>query len=103
MLIEVGRHKDPISEVLYVDQLRHRREVLRVADISFGERHPAVRPLAHGLFLGLPLRAGVGDVKLYHTRHIARVLVLLARPLLKPLYEHIYLLVGSTDGDDSIA
>src|SRR5829696_161294 len=34
MLVKVGGHQNPGSEVDYVDQLRHRREVFRVADVG---------------------------------------------------------------------
>src|SRR5919107_3436256 len=62
MLVKVGGHQDPVSEVVYVNQLRHRREVFRVADVGLGERHSAVGPLPYGLLLGLLLTLRPRDV-----------------------------------------
>src|SRR5215216_1052252 len=103
VLVQVGGGEDAVLEVLDGDLLRHRREVLRVADVCLGERHPAVGPLLHRLLLGRLLVFGPGDVKLDHARHGRGVLVLLARPLLELLHEHPYLLVRRPDGDDPIA
>src|SRR5918997_551761 len=102
MLVEVGACEDTVLEVLDGDLLRHRREVLGVADVGLGEWHPAVWPLAHGLLLGLLLVFGPGDVQLDHARHSRGVLVLLARPLLELLHEHLDLLVRGADGDDPV-
>src|SRR5918997_2221463 len=74
MLVEVGACEDTVLEVLNAHLLRHRREVLGVADVGFGKRHPAVGPLAYGLLLCLLLALRPGDVQLHHARHRARVL-----------------------------
>src|SRR5215217_7191081 len=67
-------------------------ELLLVADVCLGERHPAVGPLAHGLLLGRLLIGRPRDVQLYHARHQRGVFVLLAPPLLEALHEHLDLL-----------
>src|SRR5829696_1400537 len=103
MLVKIGGYHNPVPKVVYVDQLRHRREVLGVADVGLGERHPAVGPLPHGLLLGLLLTLRPGDMWLHHAWHGARVLVLLPCPFLKLSHEHLYLLVRSAHGDDPIA
>src|SRR5215203_1663670 len=102
MLVKIGGYQNPVPKVIYVDQLRHSREVLGIADVGLGERHPAVGPLPYGLLLGLLPTVGVGDVELNYSRHGARVLVLLPRSLLEPLYEHLYLLVRGSDSDDPV-
>src|SRR5215216_1164298 len=103
VLVQVGRGEDAVLEVLDGDLLRHRREILWVADVCLGERHPAVGPLLHRLLLGRLLAFGPGDVNLDHARHIRGVLVLLAGAFLELLHEHLYLLVRGADGDDPIA
>src|SRR5215207_2383174 len=103
MLVEVCGGEDPISEVVYVDQLRHRREVLGVTYVGLRERHTTVGPLAHGLLLGRLLVLRPRDVQLYHARHESGVLALLARPLLEALHEHLDLLVRRTHRDDPVA
>src|SRR5829696_2596920 len=103
VLVQVGGGEDAVLEVLDRDELRHRREVLRVADVSLWERHPAVGPFLDRLLLGLLLRVSPRDVELDHARHAAWVLVLLARALLEPLHESPDLLVCSSDGDDPVA
>ena len=102
VLVEVGRHQDPVLEVLDADLLCHRREVLGVPYVRLGEGHPAVGP-PDGLLLGLFLILGPGDVELYHARHLGGVLVTPARTLLELLHQVLYLLVRGADGDDAVA
>src|SRR5215212_2664784 len=103
MLVQVGRHQNPVHEVLDAHLLGHCREVLRIPYVGLGEGHPAVRPLPDRLLLGLFLIPGPRDVELYHTRHLAGVLVRAARPLLELLHQHLYLLGSGADRDDAVA
>src|SRR5215211_7605309 len=103
VLVEVGRHQDPILEVLDADLLSHRCEVLGGSYVRLGKRHPAIRPLLDGLLLGLFLVLGPGDVKLYHARHLGGVFVRATRALLELLHQVLYLLTRGADGDDAVA
>src|SRR5215210_287053 len=103
MLVEVRGRQNAVLEVIDVDQLRHRREVLGISDVGLGERHSAVGPLLDGLLLGFLLALGPGDVQLDHSRHEARILVFLPRAFFELLHEHLYLLVRGADGYDPVA